>query len=63
MIGAARAEGYFKGWKFDKIQIITVEDLLKGKDIKILYGMEETTFTKASKKMIRENDQVSLYND
>ncbi len=66
MLREAKAEGYFENehysGRFDKIQIITVEDLLEGKDIHLPseFFVRET-FKKATKKLETEQEQGKLF--
>ncbi|MBM2817127.1 MAG: Mtase protein [Ignavibacteria bacterium] len=46
---AAKETGKYKGYQFDIIQIITIEDLLEGKFIKMPGGVESSTFKQATK--------------
>ena len=62
MLQAAKKEGYYKkeifGNKFDKIQIITVDDLLDYKDPNLPY-VEHTTFKKAEREK-EESGQIKI---
>lgn len=58
---AARAEGYIKGWQIDKIQIVTVDDLLDANYLVRLPGMaEQTTFKKNVVKEKKNDDQGAI---
>ncbi len=47
----AKNAGKYKGYQFDRIQIITIEDLFAGKEIKMPGGVDPTTFKKATKEV------------
>lgn len=51
----AKLAGKYPNYKFDKIQIITIEDLLEGREIKMPGGVDQTTFKKAVKDVRPEN--------
>ncbi len=60
----AKEQGYFKkelfGNRYDKIQIITIEDLLDGKEIERPVPIT-TTFKTAQKSLFTENEQEDLF--
>jgi len=43
----AKQQGNFKGYKIDKIQVLTIEQLLDGKNVRLPGGVANTTFKKA----------------
>jgi site-specific DNA-methyltransferase (adenine-specific) len=49
MLEAAKDAGRYRNYQFDRIQIITIEELLQGKEIKMPGGVDPTTFKKAVK--------------
>lgn len=55
MKNEAKPAGEYPNYKFDKIQIITIEDLLVGKEIRISGGVDPTTFKKVVKDVRPEN--------
>jgi site-specific DNA-methyltransferase (adenine-specific) len=66
MLLAAKEEGYFypELWqnRFDKIQILTVEDILDGKGINLpLEAHRTTTFKKATKSLTPDGEQVEIF--
>ncbi len=66
MLKEAKHQGYFDekhfGNRIDKIQILTVEDLLDGKEINLPMGMyKKTTFKEASVKEENLNDQEEIF--
>lgn len=64
MLLAAKEEGYFEeelfGCRYDRIQIISVEDLLEGKTVFYPESRKET-FKKADKKSTSRDSQQSLF--
>jgi site-specific DNA-methyltransferase (adenine-specific) len=54
MLQAAKEEGKFKNYSFDKIQILTIEELLAGKNVKLPGGAESSTFKAATKRLDTE---------
>jgi len=66
MLKEAKQQGYFDekhfGNRIDKIQILTVDDLLEGKEINLPVGLyKKTTFKEASKKESTPDDQVEIF--
>lgn len=66
MLKEAKQQGYFDerhfGTRIDKIQILTVDDLLEGKEINLPVGLyKKTTFKEASKKESAPDDQVEIF--
>ncbi|MBM2815595.1 MAG: site-specific DNA-methyltransferase [Ignavibacteria bacterium] len=57
---AAKDAGKYMGYKFDRIQIITIEDLLSGKEIRIPGGVDNNTFKTATKDVRPENTNNQL---
>ncbi|NLO18712.1 MAG: hypothetical protein GX121_02360, partial [Ignavibacteria bacterium] len=53
-------QGLFKGYKIDKIQIITIEELLVGKNVRLPGGVMNTTFKKAVNGKKFENEELLL---
>jgi len=47
MLQKAKQQGSFKGYKIDKIQMLTIEQLLSGKNVRLPGGVANTTFKKA----------------
>jgi len=47
MLQKAKQQGNFKGYKIDKIQVLTIEQLLSGKNVRLPGGVANTTFKKA----------------
>jgi len=45
---AAKEAGKYKGYQFDRIQLLTIEDILEGKKIKLPGGAEQSTFKRAT---------------
>lgn len=45
----AKGAGKYKGYQFDKIQILTIEDILDGREIKMPGGVDASTFKQAIK--------------
>jgi DNA modification methylase len=60
----AKAQGYYNkgafGTTYDKIQILTVEDLLEGKNVKMPISTK-TTFKKSSKTLESEIEQKGIF--
>ena len=66
MLKEAKQQGYFDekhfGTRIDKIQILTVDDLLEGKEINLPVGLyKKTTFKEASVKETKSDDQVEIF--
>lgn len=66
MLKEAKQQGYFDekhfGTRIDKIQILTVEDLLDGKEINLPMGLyKKTTFKSATVKSQKEKNQEEMF--
>lgn len=66
MLKEAKHQGYFDekhfGTRIDKIQILTVEDLLDGKEINLPMGLyKKTTFKSATAKSEKETNQEEMF--
>jgi DNA modification methylase len=66
MLKEAKQQGYFDekhfGTRIDKIQILTVEDLLDGKEINLPMGLyKKTTFKSATVKSQKEQNQEEMF--
>ncbi|MBM2816077.1 MAG: adenine specific methylase Mod [Ignavibacteria bacterium] len=62
MLEAAKDVGKFKSYNFDKLQIISIEELLEGKEIKLPGGVSNSTFKSSTRKLDKEPDTVHLFN-
>lgn len=57
MKAAAKSAGKYKPYKFDKIQILTIEEILDDREIRMPGGVDQSTFKKAAIDVRPENDQ------
>ncbi len=60
MLQKAKQQGYFIGYKIDKIQILTIEQLLQGKNVHLPGGVSNTTFKKAVNGRKYENVELLI---
>jgi len=51
MLAAAKSAGKYPNYNFDKIQIITIEELLEGKEIRMPSGVDSSLFKIATKRV------------
>ena len=61
MYEASKEEGYYEGYKFDKMQIMTIEDLLEGREIKIPGGVGSSLFKQAIKDVRPKKQNEKLF--
>ena len=57
----ARDEGYLASFKVDKVQIVTVEDLLEGKSVRLPGYGEIASFKNSTKRLDKENNDKPLF--
>ena len=60
MLQKAKQQGHFMGYKIDKIQILTIERLLQGKNVHLPGGVSNTTFKKAVNGRKYENVELLI---
>jgi len=58
---AAKQDGKYKPYDFDRIQILTIEDIFEGKEIKIPAGVAPSTFKQSTKDVRSINQQDKMF--
>ncbi len=58
---AAKEAGNYEGYKFDRIQILTIEDILDDREIKMPGGVDASTFKQSVKDVRPENVDPELF--